>query len=138
MADIINFKLITPEAVVLSEKITAAQLPLHDGQAGILPRRAPLMAKVGLGELRVDFPAGGSRSYVVDGGFVQMVGDKLTLLAESALPAEQLSEQEASAELAEAEARKPQTAGEMERIAHERRRARLKVDLARRVRTSGI
>lgn len=137
MAKTIQCKLITPEACILNEDITAAQLPLHDGQAGILPRRAPLMAKLGLGELRFDFPEGGSRGYLLDGGFVQMLGDRLTLLAESAEPVEQISEQEASAELAEAEARRPQTAEEHQRVAHDRKRARMKVEMARKFRATG-
>jgi F-type H+-transporting ATPase subunit epsilon len=123
-------RLITPQARVLDEDATYVQIPLHDGSAGILPRRAAMLGKLGLGELRVDFPAGGSRSYFLDGGFGQMVGDSLTILAKDAIAAERLSEQDAKAELAEAEARKPSGADDAAKITHDRARARLKLRLA--------
>lgn len=128
-------KLITPEARVLDEECTYVQLPLHDGQAGILPMRAPLMAKLGLGELRVDIAGGGSRSYLVEDGFAQMVGDALTLLAERAFPVEALSEEEAKAELAAAESRKG--TGDVAKLTRERDLARAKVTLAQRFRAGG-
>jgi F-type H+-transporting ATPase subunit epsilon len=128
-------KLITPEARVLDEDCTYVQLPLHDGQAGILPMRAPLMAKIGLGELRVDLAAGGSRSYLIEDGFAQMVGDSLTLLAERAAPVESLSEEDARAELAAAESRKD--VGDVAKLTRERDRARAKLTLAQRFRATG-
>jgi len=130
--------LITPESRVLDEDATYALLPLHDGSAGVLPKRAPMLGKLGLGELRIDFPAGGSRSYCLDGGFAQMVGDHLTILAQEALPAERISEQEARAELAEAEARTPADGADMAWVAHERARARLKLRLAQEAIKAGI
>lgn len=129
--------LITPEARVFEEEATAVVLPLHDGSAGVLPRRAPFVAQLGLGEFKVTFAEGGSHSYFVEDGFVQMVGDKLTLLAQSAIPVEQLSQNEADAELAEANARKPQTAAEMNQVGKDRARARAKVDIARRFQEQG-
>ncbi len=154
-------KLITPEARLLDEPVLYVNMPLWDGQSGIMPRRAPLLAKLGIGELRIDFaekpaqdrsrpateqqggapspggPGGGSRSYFVDGGFAQMVGDSLTLLAEQAIPVESLSEQDARAELAEAEARQPEGGADLARITRDRHRAKVKLDLAQRFRASG-
>ena len=130
-------KLITPEACVLDNDVTSVVFPQWDGQVGVLHNRAPLMSKLGLGELNIDFVEGGSRSYLIEGGFAQMVDNHLTLLAEHAQPVETISEQEAQAELAEAEARNPQDSRDMARVTHERRRAKLKVDLARRFREQG-
>ncbi|RMH30516.1 MAG: F0F1 ATP synthase subunit epsilon [Planctomycetota bacterium] len=129
--------LITPAARVFDEDATEAILPLHDGSAGVLPRRAPFVAELGVGEFRVTFAEGGSRSFYVDSGFAQMTGDRLTLLAEAAIPAEELSLSEAEAELAEAVARKPQNAEEMEQVSATRRRARAKVSVARGFKQSG-
>ena len=87
------------------------------------------------GELRVDFPggAGGSRTFFVDDGFAQMVGNHLTILAASAIDAEKLTESEAQAELSAANARR--TEGESEsvvaRIRKERNRATAKLRVAR-------
>lgn len=129
--------LITPEARVFDEEATTVVLPLHDGSAGILPGRAPFVAQLGLGEFRVNFAEGGSHSYFIEDGFVQMVGGKLTLLAQHAVPVEQISQNEAEAELAEASARKPQSGEEMNQVSRDRARARAKVDIARRFQASG-
>lgn len=129
-------RLITPEARVLDEQVSYVQLPLHDGQAGILPMRAALMAKLGLGELRIDFAKGGARSFLVEDGFAQMAGDTLTLLAEKAIPVESLSEESAKAELAEAQSRKLE-GDEVARLTRDQNRARLKVTLAQRFRAKG-
>jgi len=119
------------------EAVTYAQLPLWDGQAGVLTGRAPMLAKLGLGELRLDFPEGGDRAYLVEGGFVQMVDNRLTVLAELAVPVESISEQEARAELAEAEARKPQSPDEAKAIDKDRRRAQAKLRLAQAFKARG-
>jgi len=129
--------LITPAARVFDEDAIEVVLPLHDGSAGVLPNRAPFVAELGVGEFRVTFAAGGSRAFYVDSGFAQMTGERLTLLAESATPAEELSLSEAEAELAEAMARKPQNAEDMEQVNRSRTRARAKVSIARRFRQAG-
>ncbi len=130
-------RLITPVAHLLDDAVTYVQAPLWDGQAGVLPGRAPIMAKLGLGELRLDFLEGGSRSYLVEGGFAQMAGERLTILAELAIPVEELSESEARAELAEAEARTPADQADAERVSKDKRRARLKITLAERFKAAG-
>ncbi len=129
--------LVTPEARVFDKEATSVVLPLHDGSAGILPGRAPFVAQLGLGEFRVTFAEGGSHSYFIEDGFVQMVGDKLTLLAQNAVSVEQISQNEAEAELAEASARNPQTAAEMNQVGRDRARARAKADIARRFQAAG-
>lgn len=143
-------KLITPEAQVLDAPLTAAVLPVWDGSMGILPGRAPIVAKLGTGELRLDFAPstsssgstspGGTQSFYVDGGFAQMVGNTLTILASTAISAESLTEAQAQAEVAEAEARRieeiPDAAGR-ERARRERERARQKLRLARQFRARG-
>ncbi|MEO1087479.1 MAG: F0F1 ATP synthase subunit epsilon [Acidobacteriota bacterium] len=105
-----NCRLITPEAKVLDEPATSAVVPAWDGLFGVLPNRAPLVAKLGTGQLKLEFPdqrtdggtaAGGSRAYFIDQGFVQMVDNTLTILAQHATAAESLSVSEAEAELDE-------------------------------------
>jgi F-type H+-transporting ATPase subunit epsilon len=134
--------LITPAAEVLKDQITYASIPAWDGLFGVMPGRAPIVAKLGLGELRLDFPdtgaaKGGSRSFLVEDGFVQMVNNRLKILATRAIPTESLTEAEARAELAEANTRTvpadhPHREIELSRIAGDRRRAELKLRLARR------
>jgi F-type H+-transporting ATPase subunit epsilon len=133
-----NCKLITPEARLVDADATYVSVPAHDGLMGILPNRAPFVAKLGLGELTIRHAEGGDRSFLLDGGFGQMVGDTLRILAEHATPVEKLDLADAEAELAEASARKATDPDEMDRITHERQRARLKVRLAKDARSRGI
>jgi F-type H+-transporting ATPase subunit epsilon len=136
-------RLITPSAQILDEPVKYVSLPAWDGLMGVLPNRGPIAAKLCLGSLRMDFAdregaRGGSRAFLVEDGFFQMVNNKLTILAGDAIPAETLIESEAAAELAEAQARRPtpgpNSAKEMDQISRERARARLKLRLARETR----
>ncbi|MBX3357737.1 MAG: ATP synthase F1 subunit epsilon [Phycisphaeraceae bacterium] len=137
-------RLITPEAKVFDQAATAAVLPAWDGSMGILPNRAPIVAKLGAGEMRLDFPdqgdsKGGSRSFYVEGGFIRMAGNTLTILATKAIPAEKMSESTAQAELAEAEARRadPSDQAAVAKVRLERERARHKLRVARGFRNRG-
>jgi F-type H+-transporting ATPase subunit epsilon len=141
--------LITPAAQVLDEPVTYASVPAWDGLFGVLPGRAPIVAKLGVGELRLDFPEkgpahGGSRSFLVEDGFVQMVNDKLTILAAKAFPTETLSVGDAEKELAEAERRTITESDptkrrvETERLTKDRARARAKLTLAKKAGGRGI
>ncbi|MCC6659467.1 MAG: F0F1 ATP synthase subunit epsilon [Phycisphaerales bacterium] len=130
-------RLITPTAKVLDEAVVYASIPVWDGLMGVLPSRAPIVAKLGLGELHLQFAdagkaAGGSRSFLVEDGFMQMVSNRLTILASRAIPTEALVLNEAQAELSEAEGRRA-PAGDraaLDRVTRDRERARAKVRLA--------
>ena len=98
---------VTPEQQVLDETVSQAILPAHDGQLGILSNRAPLLVKLGTGPLRVDLPGGQRRVFFVDGGIAQMKGNKLTILTDEAMPANEIDAETARAEFAEATARIP-------------------------------
>ncbi len=97
-------RIVTPTARLLDEDVVAASIPAWDGSMGFLVDRAPILTRLGVGELTLDFPAqgagaGGSRSYVVAGGFAQMVDNRLTILAETAIPTESIVTSEAESEL---------------------------------------
>lgn len=74
---------ITPERAMLETEATFVAFPAHDGEVGILPNRAPLLFRMGIGELRVETPEGNHVLFVA-GGFAQMVENRLTLLTEQA------------------------------------------------------
>ncbi|MEO6434566.1 MAG: ATP synthase F1 subunit epsilon [Tepidisphaeraceae bacterium] len=95
--------IVTPEQQVLDETVDGVVLPAHDGQIGILTDRAPLLVKLGQGPLELDQKGRQSRFYV-EGGIAQMKDNKLTVLTQTAIPADQLSAETARAELAEATA----------------------------------
>src|ERR1700740_2834947 len=89
---------VTPEATALDTLADFVALPLFDGEAGVAPGRAPLIGRLGYGELRVR--AGGStRRFYVDGGFVQVADDVVSVLTNRAVPAEKLNAAAASQQL---------------------------------------
>lgn len=125
-------KLITPEERVIDAEVTYASVPLWDGKRGFMHHTSATVGKLGPGELRLDMQGGGSKSWFVEGGFMQNVDDVLTILASGAVPADELSAEEAKAELAEAVARTPENAADMEKITEDRTRARAKLAMATR------
>ena len=137
-------RVITPQAQVLNDDAVQAIVPCWDGLLGVLPNRAPMVMQLGTGELRVDFAdsgaaKGGSRSFFVDDGFVQMIDNTLTVLAASAVGAEQLSESDAQAELAAINALRIDglNAAELERLKKEKARAEAKLRAAREFKAKG-
>ena len=96
--------LVTPESQILDEPVKYASIPAHDGQVGLAPDRAPLLAQLGDGMLRLDFEQGGSRLFFIGGGFAQMKDNNLSIVADEAIPAEDIVKQNAEKELADATA----------------------------------
>jgi F-type H+-transporting ATPase subunit epsilon len=95
--------LITPESIILDAHVHAAQIPAYDGLVGILVNRAPLLAKLGTGILRLDLAgstggAGETERFLVSGGYAQMKGDELTILTNEAIPAGKVSPEMIAAE----------------------------------------
>ncbi len=97
---------VTPEQQVMDESLTQAIVPAHDGLIGILTDRAPLLVKLGAGPLRVDLANGQKRYFFIDGGVAQMKDNKLTILTQDAIAAQEVDAEAARAEYAEAVARR--------------------------------
>lgn len=102
MADAFHCSLVTPEEKLIDEEVTYAMIPAWDGGIGIEVNHAPLLLQIGVGSLRLDFPSGASRWYLLEGGFAQVVGNKLTMLSNRATPAERLVVSDAEKELSAA------------------------------------
>ncbi|HYC07109.1 MAG TPA: F0F1 ATP synthase subunit epsilon, partial [Candidatus Binatia bacterium] len=79
----LNLEIVTPERLAYSGSVDSVQLPGSEGELGILPHHAPLIATLGAGELRVR-RGGAEESFAVFGGFVQVLPDKVVVMAESA------------------------------------------------------
>jgi len=77
---------VTPEATVLSTEADFVTLPLFDGECGIAPQHSPMIGHLGFGELRIRRGKEESR-YYVDGGFVQVVDNIVSVLTNRAVPA---------------------------------------------------
>ena len=89
---------VTPERAVLDARVDFVALPMYDGELGVLPGRAPLIGRLGYGELRTK-TAEVIRRYFVDGGFAQVRRDVVTVLTQRAIPAQQLDAAAAAREL---------------------------------------
>ncbi|MCC6285635.1 MAG: F0F1 ATP synthase subunit epsilon [Phycisphaerales bacterium] len=136
-------RVVTPTQQLLDDKATYASIPAWDGLFGVLPGRAPIIAKLGVGELAVEFPGGGRRSFFIDGGFVRMSSGELTILADRAAKAEELVVSECEAEVKAAEARiVPADARDRQqaadRLSDERRASRAKLRVAVAAKGRGI
>jgi F-type H+-transporting ATPase subunit epsilon len=81
--------LVTPERAVMADEVDFVALPMFDGELGVLPGRAPLIGRLGPGELRVR-QGETTRRCFVDGGFAQVRGDVVTVLTPRALKVEEI------------------------------------------------
>ena len=127
-----NCVVVTPEQQVLDQQCSQVVFPAHDGQVGILTDRAPLLAKLGTGELKLDVVGGTKRSFFIDGGMAQMKDNKLTILTGEAVAVEDIDAESARAAVAEATARQATDPAAAEQRERELRRARAMSELARR------
>ncbi|NIL98577.1 MAG: ATP synthase F1 subunit epsilon [Planctomycetales bacterium] len=98
---ILSVVVVTPETTALETPAQFVALPLYDGEIGIAPGRAPLIGRLGYGEMRI-VEGNETRRYYVDGGFVEMSGNTLTVLTHRAVPADQLDAEAAQQQLDEA------------------------------------
>ena len=100
MADTMQFDLVSPERRVASLEVTSVQIPGADGDMTAMPGHAPLITTLRPGILRVE-STGGTQEYVVTGGFAE-IGENLSVLAERALPREEMTQETFDAILEEA------------------------------------
>jgi F-type H+-transporting ATPase subunit epsilon len=89
MAEALSLEIVTPERLLVREEVTAVQVPAANGYLGILPGHAPLLAELGTGFL--NYEAGGKRWYLaVHGGYLEILADKVRVLATAAERAEEI------------------------------------------------
>jgi F-type H+-transporting ATPase subunit epsilon len=98
----LTLEIVTPEARVYSETVDTVVIPTVDGEVGILPGHVPLVTQVGAGELRATKGAV-TQLLVVGGGFAQVSGDKVSILADSAIEEEKIDENAVNAAMKRAE-----------------------------------
>lgn len=125
--------LVTPETTLLDERVESLRFPLYDGQIGVLPGRAPLVGRLGYGELLITAGAG-KRSFFIDGGFVQVKGEVVSILTNRAVVSSSLDARQAEDELQVARQRVPKTDADFVAKDADLLRARRKLALARKPR----
>jgi len=134
-----KLEIITAERVVYSDDVDVLVAPGMEGELGILPHHAPLMTALMPGEIMVR--KDGDETYLaVSGGFLEMMDNKVTILADTAERSEEIDEarvQEAIKRAEERMATRPEDM-DLERTVASLRRSqvRLKVAQHRRSRPS--
>ena len=128
-----HLKIITAERQVYSDEVDMVIAPGFDGQLGILPMHAPLMTMLKPGELTVR--KDGENMYVaVSGGFMEVLGNKVSVLADACERSDEIDEQRAEQAVQRAQERLANRGSdiELERAVSALRRAQVRVNLVRR------
>jgi F-type H+-transporting ATPase subunit epsilon len=118
---------VTPERAVIDETVDFVALPMYDGELGVLPGRAPMIGRLGFGELRIR-QGESQQLFFVDGGFAQVRDDVVTVLTSRAQRGQEIDSQAATRVLEAAPATAaPYEERQAQLKAQERARAQLRV-----------
>src|SRR4051812_10287366 len=79
-----RLQIVTPERVLIDGPVTSLVAPGTAGSFGVLPGHAPLVTELDIGELRYRDETGTEHVLAIHGGFVQVTGDRTTVLADAA------------------------------------------------------
>ena len=79
-----TFRLVTPQRLLLEAEVTSLQVPGSEGYLGVLAHHAPLITALRPGRLDVRDAKGTMQSYAVSGGFLEVSGNRATVLADTA------------------------------------------------------
>ena len=85
----LTLEIVTPERLVLSEAVLEVVLPSIEGYMGVRPGHAPLLAKLDVGEISYRTDAG-QKYLAVSAGFAEVLQGSISILAETAEPAEEI------------------------------------------------
>lgn len=123
----LDVSIVAPDREVFNGAAESLRAPGADGSFQVLEGHAPMIAAIETGPLFVD-PEGGSRiAFATSGGFVEVMDDQVTVLAETAEPADEIDTERAR----EAESRAQQRLEESELETDERERAEAALERAR-------
>jgi len=140
MADRFTLEVVTPERQVVLEAASEAQIPVLGGYVGVLPGHTPLLAEMGIGELSYHV---GNRviSCSAIGGFVEVLADRVIVLADSAERAEEINvaRAEAARDRAQKRLATPNDPNvDWKRAEESLKRAQLRLQVAAKAGTSSI
>ncbi|MCE5267309.1 MAG: ATP synthase F1 subunit epsilon [Planctomycetaceae bacterium] len=96
---------VTPERTLLDEEAEFVALTLFDGEIGIAPGHTPLIGRLGCGEMRLK-NEGQTDRYYVEGGFVEVLDDVVTVLTQHAMAASEIDPAVAEEQLSSARTRR--------------------------------
>ena len=90
MADQLKVRLVTPDRILVDQTADAVEVPGKSGYFEVLYGAAPLLSEIGAGEVRLHGGEAGDQRYVVARGFVEVLPDRVTILAETAEKPEEI------------------------------------------------
>ena len=128
-----KLEIVTAERVVYSEDVSVLVAPGAGGELGILPNHSPLLTTLDPGEIKVT-KDGEDTFMAVSGGFLEVLGNKVTILANTAEHADEIDEERAEAALERAQERVATAESDMdlERALASMRRSAARLGVARR------
>jgi len=131
-----QFEIVTAEGVLYSDEVDGIVAPGADGELGVLPNHASLLTVLKPGELRI-MKGSEETDIVVTGGFLEVLGNKVTVLADAAERSEEIDITRAEEAVARAQERVASRASDMdlERALASIRRGEARLQVARRQRT---
>ncbi len=112
MDKVIKFEIVTPERTVLKEDVVEVTIPTLEGEVTILPHHAPLVATLKAGVLVLKKADGNVDVAFVAGGFLEVLRNKVVVLADTAERAEEI-------DLAKVEEAKARAEKDMKEVRHE-------------------
>ena len=129
-----TLEIITAERQVYSDEVDMVIVPGFDGQLGILPRPAPLMPMLKPGELMVRKNGAEDMYVAVSGGFMEVLGNRVSVLADTCERSDEIDEERAEQAIQRAQERlaNPGSEMELERALTSLKRAQVRVNLVRR------
>jgi len=132
MAGALALSLVTRQRLLVEEDVDEVSLPASMGEIGILPGHAALLSTLGTGELC--YKRAGVATYLaVQHGFVEVIDDRVTVLADVAEPAEEIDIEAARSAAASAEDElRSATAENLEAVTAALRLAQTRVQVAQR------
>src|ERR1700722_15605321 len=95
----LQVRLVTPDKVLVDEDADAVELPSKSGYMEVLYGHAPLLAELGVGEVRLHGGSTGDQKYFVVWGFVEVLPDRVTILAQNAIKPDEIDTGAAQQEL---------------------------------------
>ncbi len=134
-----KLEIITAERVAFSDDVDVVVAPGREGELGILPHHAPLMTALQPGELRLS--TGGDDTYMaISGGFLEVMDNAVTILADSAERSDEIDEARVQAAMRRAEERIASRDSDMdlERAVAALRRSQVRLRVAQRRRGRGV
>src|SRR5580658_4679036 len=101
ISGLLTVRLVTPDRVLLDATATAVELPSMTGYLEALYGAAPLLAELGAGEVRLHNGTAGEQKFFVAWGFVEVLPERVTILAETAMHPNEINRAEAEKQLQE-------------------------------------